>query len=152
MRGFHLTFPSHVVCFAQRDCGAHLASLSTLTLFVRPMSLTGTTDWNLDVRCAPIGLLPIVNARCETRSWRACSGEPCPCTRITFSMMVVGCFVMMLVALFVFEFVGSELAGHSSTVAAPIMIMISFCQTVASFLVSYMMLEHHPQRCACNFQ
>ena len=59
--------------------------------------------------------------------------------------MVVICFVLMLIALFVFEFVGSELMGHASTVCAPVIIMISFCQTVASFLVSCG-AKRHPQR------
>ena len=55
----------------------------------------------------------------------------------------------MLIALFVFEFVGSELMGHASTVCAPVIIMISFCQTVASFLVSCI-AKRHPQRLATS--
>ena len=50
--------------------------------------------------------------------------------------MVAMFFVAMLLALFALELVGSELADHASTVCAPIMIMISFCQSVASFIVS----------------
>jgi len=49
-------------------------------------------------------------------------------------MMVVGLFVAALGLMFALDLLGSEFADHASTLAAPLLILVSFCQTIAVFL------------------
>jgi hypothetical protein len=50
--------------------------------------------------------------------------------------MLIGAFVAALALMFVLDMVatGSAFAEHASTLSAPLLIIVSFCQTVAVFL------------------
>eukprot|EP01044_Picomonas_judraskeda_P006576 COSAG03_NODE_662_length_6392_cov_2.901001_6_plen_918_part_00 len=73
---------------------------------------------------------PVVNGyyRLESRC------VPCPCTWIKFHHMIAAFFLLAIGFMFGLDLVGSELAQHASTLAAPSLILVSFCQTVATFL------------------
>ena len=48
--------------------------------------------------------------------------------------MLMGLFLAAVAFMFALDLVGSEFAEHASTLAAPMLILISFCQTLATFL------------------
>jgi hypothetical protein len=62
--------------------------------------------------------------------------EPCPCTLITLQVMLAGAFVAALAVMFALDIAttGSAFAEHASTLSAPLLILVSFCQTIAVFL------------------
>jgi hypothetical protein len=60
--------------------------------------------------------------------------EPCPCTWFTFPYMIATVFVASLGFMFLLDTVDASYAEHASTLAAPLFILISFCQTIAVFL------------------
>lgn len=68
--------------------------------------------------------------RLETRC------EPCPCTWVKFHHMVTALFFGALLMMLVLDhyITDSQAAEHASTLAAPLLILISFCQTIAVFL------------------
>ena len=87
---------------------------------------TAFDDTSCDDRAEP----PVVNGyyRLESRC------IPCPCTWIKFHHMLIGLFLAAVAFMFALDLVGSEFAEHASTLAAPMLILISFCQTLATFL------------------
>jgi hypothetical protein len=86
-------------------------------------------DFNQD-SCDDSADPPVVNGyyRLESRC------IPCPCTWVTFHYMVIALFLAAVGFMFALDLLGSEFAEHASTLAAPMLILISFCQTVATFL------------------
>ena len=54
--------------------------------------------------------------------------------RFTFEVMVGLAFIAALATMFMLDKMGSEFSQHASTLAAPSMIIVSFCQTVNVFL------------------
>ncbi len=56
------------------------------------------------------------------------------CVRFTFEVMIGLAFVAALGTMFLLDKMGSEFSQHASTLAAPAMIIVSFCQTVNAFL------------------
>ena len=80
--------------------------------------------------CDDSAIPPVVNGyyRLESRC------VPCPCTWIKFHHMIGALFLAAIGFMFGLDQVGSELAQHASTLAAPTLILVSFCQTVATFL------------------
>ena len=84
------------------------------------------TPFNAEIKCSDT----ITNGfyRLESRC------EPCPCTWITFNVMIVALFLGALGLMFALDLLGSEFADHASTLAAPLLILVSFAQTIAVFL------------------
>jgi hypothetical protein len=60
--------------------------------------------------------------------------EPCPCTKITFAMQVGALMVVVVAMLLLIDLFNTDASEHASTVAAPFLIMVNFCQTIALFL------------------
>jgi hypothetical protein len=56
---------------------------------------------------------------------------PCPCARIAPHHIAAGLFVLAVAILFALDLIGDKLAEHASTVAAPVLIAVSFCQSLA---------------------
>ena len=48
--------------------------------------------------------------------------------------MVVALFLAAVAFMFCLDLLGSDFAEHASTLAAPMLILVSFCQTIATFL------------------
>lgn len=59
--------------------------------------------------------------------------EPCPCSWITFTHVIIVVVIVLLLGLAAFDCV-SKRVSHISTVVAPLMIVITFCQTIAVLL------------------
>ena len=51
-----------------------------------------------------------------------------------FHHMVVALFLAAVAFMFGLDLLGSDFAEHASTLAAPMLILVSFCQTIATFL------------------
>ena len=60
--------------------------------------------------------------------------EPCPCTWFIFPYMLATAFGIALGLMFLLDMVDPSYAEHASTLVAPLLILISFCQTIAVFL------------------
>ena len=86
------------------------------------------TKYNEDIDPCPDA--PNGYYRLETRC------EPCPCTWVQFHHMIVAVFFGALVSLFVLDHYmsGSQASEHASALAAPLLILVSFCQTIAVFV------------------
>jgi hypothetical protein len=48
--------------------------------------------------------------------------------------MLAGLFLAAVLFMFALDLLGSDFAEHASTLAAPMLILVSFCQTIATFL------------------
>ena len=59
--------------------------------------------------------------------------EPCPCGGVSMSVILGLCAVGLLVFMFLMDFVMQKVK-HISTIVAPFMIILTFCQTVALLL------------------
>jgi hypothetical protein len=83
-----------------------------------------------DISCDDGADPPVVNGyyRLESRC------IPCPCTWIKFHHMLIGLFLLAVAFMFGLDLLGSDFAEHASTLAAPLLILVSFCQTLAAFL------------------
>ena len=87
-------------------------------------SLCASFDNKIDCNAGSINGFYRLDERCE----------PCPCTLLTFPVMIGIVFVVALLFLFALELVGTDFIQHASTLGAPALIMVSFAQTVAVFL------------------
>ena len=62
-----------------------------------------------------------VNQRCE----------PCPCTWLTFEVMIFLFVLLLLAALFLLDSFSADFSEHASVMVGPSIILLTFCQTVS---------------------
>ena len=55
----------------------------------------------------------------------------CPCSAFTFAVVLIILAVLMVVSLLLLDFFNNEFSSHTSTLAAPFLIMITFAQVCA---------------------
>ena len=60
--------------------------------------------------------------------------EPCPCTWMTFSVVLLAVFIVAVLLLFALDLLGDDFTAHASTIIAPLMITVSLVQTMAIFV------------------